>query len=613
MTIIKVKDIPITSRSGRIYNTGDITTYTSSNNSIGFRYPSSGIVISDGSGWLQSIPNNSANWNTAYSWGNHAGLYAPNTTVSSQWVTAGNDISYNVGNVNVSGVGHRLNFDTKDAPNSAYIYTRNDYWFTLRNSRGSSSQIDLTESKLILSTNNLERFKINQNGNISINTSDEGYLINIKQTSNIPTNGAIINIRDGVISGNQSFAGIGLTSSQGTDYFMGKYTTTSGTGEFQIRDHLSNTLVQLIGNGNIGFGRTPNNHKLEVGGSVYIDGSLSADLTYQNSLYSVYYDNLTNQITYGGHLLYDANVGLSGRTTSSNTVLGYGAMFSAISGQRNVILGVEVARNSMYSSNNVIIGYKAGLNNYNGDSNTFIGCYAGVGVTQNAGVGNTAIGYQSMYSVGLNTSYNVAIGLNSLYYATGNRNVGIGTESLYNSKSATLNVAIGYRAGFSNQTGSSNIFIGYKTGYYETGSNKLYIDNSDTTTPLIYGEFDNSKIKINGNLEVTGTITLVSSSLSFNYTGKYSGFSTVYLYGKKIGKINYLTGSVYITSNYSAPAKFLAKINNYISPSNTIYFTLSNNNNYENANGYVDTSGNIYLMWGVGSSIYYYFNATWIE
>ena len=35
-------------------------------------YPSAGIALSSGNGWGTSIVNNSANWNTAFSWGNHA-------------------------------------------------------------------------------------------------------------------------------------------------------------------------------------------------------------------------------------------------------------------------------------------------------------------------------------------------------------------------------------------------------------------------------------------------------------------------------------------------------------------------------------------------------------
>ena len=39
-------------------------------------YPSAGIPLSTGTAWETSITNNSANWNTAYGWGNHAGLYS---------------------------------------------------------------------------------------------------------------------------------------------------------------------------------------------------------------------------------------------------------------------------------------------------------------------------------------------------------------------------------------------------------------------------------------------------------------------------------------------------------------------------------------------------------
>ena len=35
-------------------------------------YPSAGIALSSGTGWGTSITNNSANWNTAFGWGNHA-------------------------------------------------------------------------------------------------------------------------------------------------------------------------------------------------------------------------------------------------------------------------------------------------------------------------------------------------------------------------------------------------------------------------------------------------------------------------------------------------------------------------------------------------------------
>ena len=53
----------------------------------------------------------------------------------------------------------------------------------------------------------------------------------------------------------------------------------------------------------------------------------------------------------------------------------------------------------------------------------------------------------------------------------------------------------------SNTTGYQQCtFIGYRAGYNETGSNKLYIANSDTSTPLIYGDFSTAQLKIHGLL-----------------------------------------------------------------------------------------------------------------
>ncbi|MBU0612307.1 hypothetical protein KKA39_02815, partial [Patescibacteria group bacterium] len=70
------------------------------------------------------------------------------------------------------------------------------------------------------------------------------------------------------------------------------------------------------------------------------------------------------------------------------------------------------------------------------------------------------------------------------------------------------------QAGYSNATGSGNVFLGSQAGYYETGSNKLFIDNQDRTdeatartNSLIYGIFDatpaNQKLTINGMLNVS--------------------------------------------------------------------------------------------------------------
>ena len=51
-------------------------------------YPSAGIAISTGSAWGTSITDNSANWNTAYGWGNHAsGGYLTSATAATTYAS----------------------------------------------------------------------------------------------------------------------------------------------------------------------------------------------------------------------------------------------------------------------------------------------------------------------------------------------------------------------------------------------------------------------------------------------------------------------------------------------------------------------------------------------
>ncbi|WP_415405727.1 tail fiber domain-containing protein [Sulfurovum sp. CS9] len=43
--------------------------------------------------------------------------------------------------------------------------------------------------------------------------------------------------------------------------------------------------------------------------------------------------------------------------------------------------------------------------------------------------------------------------------------------------------------------------MGRSAGQSETGSHRLYIENSGSSTPLIYGEFDNDLVRVNGTFE----------------------------------------------------------------------------------------------------------------
>jgi len=107
------------------------------------------------------------------------------------------------------------------------------------------------------------------------------------------------------------------------------------------------------------------------------------------------------------------------------------------------------------------------------------------GLENTIGVGNTFLGGSAG---GSNT--------------TGSYNTFLGVSTGGSTTTGNNNTFLGSLAGNSNTTGNGNVFLGYGAGQIETGSNKLYIDNSSTSAPLIYGEFDNNFLTINGNLEV---------------------------------------------------------------------------------------------------------------
>ncbi len=117
----------------------------------------------------------------------------------------------------------------------------------------------------------------------------------------------------------------------------------------------------------------------------------------------------------------------------------------------------------------------------------------------NTGANNVGFGSNSL-KVNVGGSGNMAIGTNSLATnVSGNDNVGVGGATLYNTKNNN-NTAIGTYAGFSNASGTGNMFLGFSAGFNETGSNKLYIANSGTAQPTIYGDFSANFISIGNNI-----------------------------------------------------------------------------------------------------------------
>lgn len=153
-----------------------------------------------------------------------------------------------------------------------------------------------------------------------------------------------------------------------------------------------------------------------------------------------------------------------------NTFVGWAAGANS-QGTLNSYFGAAAGRFNI-NGNNSFFGYRSGAESTSASS-AFFGYDSGRNA---AGNGNAFLGnFAGRYSEG---DYNVLIG----------HSAGLGTSTV---KLGSNNVLIGREAG-KIATGSGNVLIGYNAGSTLTGassSNKLFIANSATVNPLIYGEF----------------------------------------------------------------------------------------------------------------------------
>nr|WP_321358035.1 DUF1566 domain-containing protein [uncultured Draconibacterium sp.] len=146
------------------------------------------------------------------------------------------------------------------------------------------------------------------------------------------------------------------------------------------------------------------------------------------------------------------------------------------------------------------------------NQSVFIGTNSGSQISGNEYGYNTFVGFQagrktngSYWDGSGNSFFGHMVGDNN---TSGSNNAAFGKSALYKNTIGSNNVAIGEEALYENQTGSGNIAIGYRAGRNISGSNKLFIDNSNTDSPLIYGEFDNNLLRINGTLNINNAYNL---------------------------------------------------------------------------------------------------------
>ncbi|OGH85119.1 MAG: hypothetical protein A2294_03990, partial [Candidatus Magasanikbacteria bacterium RIFOXYB2_FULL_38_10] len=270
---------------------------------------------------------------------------------------------------------------------------------------------------------------------------------------------------------------------------------SSQTGNLtEWQNNAGTALMTINSSGNISASGTLQIFATSTLATSTISGYLGIGITAPQSALDV-----VGNINYTGLLKINNGTFLSTTTGSNSLAIGVSAGHSS-SGSNNIFIGNSVG-SANSGSGNTFLGFQAGVYNTTGNDNTFIGYDSGR---------YNETGYQNVFVGKYAGRANIS----------GHDNTFLGISSGQLHTTGYNNTFIGELSGGNNISGQANVFLGYSAGFNETGSNKLYIANSNTASPLIYGEFDNQLIRINGDEQIIGSATLsdgtTSSTLSKN-------------------------------------------------------------------------------------------------
>jgi len=301
--------------------------------------------------------------------------------------------------------------------------------------------------------------------------------------------------------------------------FVGNSTgATNTTGNFNVFVGNESGFSNTTGIANVFLGLWSGASNTTGGQNTFLGtGCGSQNKTGQNNVFigvnaGENHDNNNNNV-------YIGNGAGKGTNDGGNPLTTYGR------GYKNVFVGYQSGYNSTTGFNNVFVGTNSGHENTTGKENVFIGENAGAANT--IGFYNTAIGTSAGKS-NSTSAHNTYIGWGAGEKSTAGGNTFIGGGAGRNNTDGSDNVIIGDYASFWSTGGSQNVIIGQNAAQLSTGgtvgsgnvligyevaknesniSNKLFIDNSNTSTPLIWGDFENDSVKIFGELNINDAYT----------------------------------------------------------------------------------------------------------
>jgi len=226
--------------------------------------------------------------------------------------------------------------------------------------------------------------------------------------------------------------------------------------------------------------------------------------------------------TGSNNCFFGSDSGFSSTEGGSNSFFGRGTGSANTTGSSNSFFGTFAGTRNETADDNSFFGIGSGFHNISGSGNSFFGKHSGLYNTsgkencffgKQSGQSNTTGLWNAFYGFKSGSS-NISGTGNSFFgqksgerNSSGSGNTFLGRGSGMNNLTGKFNTYVGMNAG-SNSLGFSNICIGYGAGpTNSSNSEKLYIDIQQSDDPLIYGDFDNDFVKINGTFEVTAGLS----------------------------------------------------------------------------------------------------------
>jgi len=219
----------------------------------------------------------------------------------------------------------------------------------------------------------------------------------------------------------------------------------------------------------------------------------TVDLNYPNIFVGHEAGNLTTVGKANVGIGYASLYALAGTGAPSyNTAIGYTSMSANTTGYNNTAIGARALGSNTTSTNNTAIGKDAMYSNKAGADGVAVG-YEAMGNMNNSSTPfatySTAIGYQSLLGSGTPANN------------TGMYNTAVGYKTMDAMTTASYNSVYGVDAGGALTTGDSNVLIGYSAGsQLTTESDKLFIENTNSATPLIWGDFRADSLRTNADV-----------------------------------------------------------------------------------------------------------------